>query len=288
MTRCLICHAPEEFAFLKHRFTIIRCPNCGLFRTLLPGSYHYLLNHYYSQEYFIGSKNRAGYANYLDDHQITRRNAHSYLDLIHRHQPNGKKLLDIGCATGIFLQEAESRGYQVNGIDVSEYAVDQARKFLDHQVKHGTLSTVKLSPREFNIITMFDVFEHLKKPLQDLRRCHRLLKPNGLLVINTGNTNSFLAKLEGKNWHFFIPPQHLFFYSDTNLKQLLHLTGFKTLAIYTTGKYISLRYLWHLMRTINHSSLADFLYRLFNRSFIGRTSFYINLHDNMTIIAKKI
>lgn len=286
--RCVICSSYLEFAFQKHHFTLLHCPQCGLYRTILPGSYRRFLQRYYAKGYFTGSRTRAGYADYLDDSPIIRRNAHNYLHLILHHHPSGRRLLDVGCATGMFLEVAQSHHFKVSGIDVSAYAVTQAKKTFNHQVKLGSLSTVKFPPRSFDVITMFDVFEHLHHPDKDLTRCHHLLKSDGLLVINTGNTNSFLAKLEGPKWHFFIPPQHLYFYSDINLKQLLELRGFKVLSIYTTGKHISLRYLWHLMRTINHSRLADLCYRLFHHTFIGKFSLYLNLYDNMTIIAKKI
>ncbi len=286
--RCIVCNSLPKFAFKKHGFTLFHCSHCGLYRTILPFSYRQFLKHYYTKAYFTGNPTRAGYANYQDDSAVIRRNALDYLRLINRHRLPGRQLLDVGCATGIFLSEAQRQGFEVFGIDVSAYATSQAKKVFNHQVKLATLSTAKFSPRSFDLITMFDVFEHLHDPKKDLRRCYQLLKPGGLLVINTGNTDSFLARLENQHWHFFIPPQHLYFYSSTNLKKLLSLHGFKTLKVYTTGKHISLRYLWHLMRTINHSPLADTLYRLFHNTFIGRLSPYINLYDNITLIAKKI
>ncbi len=286
--RCIICGSRLKFAFQKHRLTLLRCPRCGLYRTILPGSYRQFLKHYYAKSYFTGSRTRAGYADYLDDAPIIRRNAQNYLKLILKHHPSDCRLLDVGCATGIFMQAAQDQGFKVSGLDASAYAVAQAKKTFPHQVNLGTLATVKFPSRSFDLITLFDVFEHLHDPQADLARCRHLLKSGGLLVINTGNTNSFLAKIEGPKWHFFIPPQHLYFYSDSNLKQLLKLHGFKILGIYTTGKHISLRYLWHLMRTINHSRLADLCYRLLHHTFIGKLSLYLNLYDNMTIVAKKI
>lgn len=288
MNRCIICNSHQEFAFKKHGYTLLRCPQCGLYRTILPGSYRQFLKTYYAKSYFTGSRTKAGYADYLDDAPVIRRNAHNYLKLILQHKPSGRRLLDVGCATGIFMLQAQDQGFAVSGLDASAYAISQAKKIFPHQVKLGTLTAVKFPPRSFDLITLFDVFEHLHDPQKGLARCRHLLRSGGLLVINTGNTNSFLAKIEGPKWHFFIPPQHLYFYSDSNLKQLLKLHGFKILGIYTTGKHISLRYLWHLMRTINHSRLADLCYRLFHRTFIGKFSLYLNLYDNMTLIAKKI
>ena len=286
---CLICHTREVFAFTKHSYRLYRCPSCHLLRTQLRESPQHLLRTYYSAEYFTGRPSRAGYADYIDDETVIRRNAQMFLKLIacHLHRFPGRRLLDIGCATGTFMRQAQSQGFRVAGVDVSDFAISQARKNFPRQIHHGTLATAKFRPGSFDLITLLDVFEHLPHPIQELARCRRLLKPSGLLVINTGDTDSFMAKLEGQRWHYFIPPQHLFFYSKNNLQQLLHQNGFKVLAAYITGKHISLRYLWHLMRTINHSQLADWFYRHFHATQFGKLSFYLNLRDNMTIIAKK-
>src|SRR3989344_6443455 len=289
MQHCVVCRHKLEFAFTKHGYKIFRCPDCGLFKTHFTRAYSHLAKTYYSKSYFTGSRTRAGYADYLDDAPVIRRNARMFLKLISSYlRPSARRLLDVGCATGTFLSQAQAQGFQVAGVDVSDYAVTAARRLFPRAVHHATLTTAKFSPASFDLIAFLAVFEHLPSPSQDLLHCHNLLARRGLLVINTGNTASFLAKIEGSRWHYFIPPQHLFFYSAANLTKLLIATGFKPLAVYVTGKHISLRYLWHLMRTINHSQLADWLYRHFHRTFIGKISLYVNLRDNMTIIAQKI
>ena len=287
MSTCIVCHTPETFAFKKHGFTIMTCPNCHLYRTVLNQPYSQLLKTYYTRSYFTGSSHRAGYADYVADQPIIRRNAQNYLQLLKHYQPTGK-LLDVGCATGIFLTQAQNQGYTVRGIDTSSYAIFKAKKLLPTQVTQATLSTAKFRSGSFDVITLFDVFEHLHTPIRDLRTCYRLLKPGGLLVINTGDTASLIVKLQSHHWHFFIPPQHLYFYSRHNLKTLLKANGFQTIRTIFKGKHISLRYLWHLMRVINQSQLADWLYRKFHHTFIGKLSLYLNLYDNMTIIARKI
>lgn len=291
MTACVICHTSEKFAFIKHGYKIFTCPSCGLYRTQLRQPYRQLLNSYYTKAYFTGSLRRAGYANYQKDHQVVRRNAQIYLQALRRHLPqklSHPKLLDVGCATGIFVQAAQTSGFNAYGIDIAAYAVREAQKLLGSKIRRASLTTAKFAPASFNIITLIDVFEHLNQPVQSVGRLHQLLCPGGLLLINTGNTRSFLARLESHRWHYFIPPQHTYYYSDINLTHLLRTHGFKILKIYTSGKYISLRYLWHLMRTINHSSLANRLYLALHQTFIGKLTFYVNLHDNMTLVAKKI
>jgi len=286
MKLCPICRHKQKLAFKKLSYPIYKCPNCDLYITHLKNSYHQVIKNYYTQGYFTGKKNKAGYANYQQDHQVVRRNALSYIDLLSKHKTNGK-LLDVGCATGIFLEEAQKKGFKPHGIDVSEYAVKIAQKKFKQKVKKGTLPNKKFLNYSFDVITLFDVFEHLDKPNKQLATYKKLLKKNGLIFIVTGNTDSLLSKIQKQNWHFFIPPQHVYFYSLKNLTTLLSSHGFKIIHTSNVGKHLSIRYLLHLMRTINKSPLANFLYSISNKTLLAKIPFYINLHDNMAIIAKK-
>lgn len=285
MSKCIICQHQESFAFTKHSYDILRCPNCDLYRTRLKTPYRQMTKKYYNRGYFTGHKTRAGYANYSEDENIIRLNAQNYLSAISSYSKGS--LLDIGCAMGIFMIAAWAEGWDSCGIDVSAYAIQKARQ-KGVKVKRGILQKKTFKRRKFSAITLLDVFEHLNHPRQQLKIIHHLLKPNGIVIINTGDSASLLAKLEGSRWHYFIPPQHVYFYSRHNLKQLLESEGFGVLNIAHQGKWLSFRYLLHLMRTINRSSLADTLYRLVHKNRLGKLPLYINLHDNMTIIARKV
>lgn len=286
MKQCIVCGTTEEFAFDKLGFDIVRCPKCRLFRTILLSKSPQKVNQYYSKSYFTGSPTRAGYANYDQDHSIVRRNSHGYLRLINKFLHKGK-ILDVGCATGIFLQEAEKVGFNGFGIDVSKYAISKAESRLSNKVKLSSLRSGLFKKGSFNILTFFDVFEHLYNPRQTLQIAHNLLKKNGLVFINTGDTGSALAKLQGRNWHFFIPPQHIYYFSKQNLIDLLESEGFATVYSTSQGKWLSLRYLLQLARTIDNSKLANWAYGMINHRSLGRLPLHINLRDNMTIIARK-
>lgn len=283
--KCIICGHQQQPAFKKHNFQIIKCFNCGLFRTQLDTNSRRSLHSYYDKNYFRGGNDRAGYANYQKDEHIVLANSNGYLDQICLYQQGGN-LLDIGCATGIFMQAAEARGFTGYGIDVSNYAINIASKKFFSRVKLGQLGSARLPHHYFDVITLFDVFEHLANPGQNLQICRQLLKKNGILVINTGDSNSLLAKLEGKGWHYFIPPQHLFFYSKANLLKLLDNYHFRAIYTNSSGKYLSLRYLLHLSQTINKSAVSTWLFNLTRHRAIGKLPLYLNFHDNMTIIAK--
>ena len=284
--KCIICKTREIPTFVKQNYQINRCPECDLHRTQLKSSYQKLIKHYYTKAYFTGNQNRAGYANYQEDKKIVQANSQRYLASIHQFvQPH--KLLDIGCATGTFISEAVQLGWKCWGIDVSAYATKIAQQKFGKKVKKGIFSSLSFPRQKFTVVTLLDVFEHLGNPRHTLRLIHGYLQPKGLVIINTGDSSSLLAKLEGPKWHYFIPPQHVFFYSRHNIMQLLTSEKFTVLKIYHHGKWLSFRYLLHLMRTINHSRFAALLYRLVHKNFIGKIPLYINLRDNMTIIAQK-
>lgn len=286
MKSCVICSTKEEYAFNKLGYEIRRCPECDLYRTLPQTTYPKLLKNYYTKGYFTGNDGRAGYADYEDDHLVVRKNANRYLKLLTQYQASGR-LLDIGCATGIFLEEANKAGFDGFGIDVAPYAIRRARRRLGDRVRLGRLRQNSFPPKSFDIITLFDVFEHFDQPRRELQLARRLLKPEGLIAINTGDTSSLLAKIQRENWHFFIPPQHLHFYSKSNLTQLIRSEGFEPIYTNSSGKHLTLRYVLQLARTINQSKIADWTYQLVHRNKMGQLPLYINLWDNMTIIAKK-
>jgi SAM-dependent methyltransferase len=286
LTKCYLCgHTPVKKAFKKFGYNILRCPKCELFRLDFQEDYQKFIHEYYNDKFFTGSIERAGYVDYQGDSWPELMNMRRYLTRIRRYKKRGK-LLDCGCATGLFLTEAKKAGFSSYGFDVSAYAVRIAKKH-GLRVKQATLSKVTYPKQSFDVITLLDVIEHLRDPKTDLKHLGQFLKPGGLLMINTGDAGSVLAQLEGKNWHFFVPPQHLFFFSRKTLTQLLEQAGFKVVRIDYKGKWVSVRYLLNLMKQIQNSTLAKTLYPLVSQNILGKIPLYLNLFDNMVVYAQK-
>lgn len=284
---CFLCgyEYPSQ-AFEKLGWRVLRCTQCGLFSLDFKNSYDSFIKRYYNKKFFTGSDDRAGYLDYEGDRQAEQRNMMTYLDGIGLIKKNGK-LLDVGCATGLFMLEAQNRGFDVYGIDVSSYAVSIAKRRFPGRVKHASIERAVYPKGTFDVITMFDVIEHLENPRRVLHKVRTLLKPKGLLVINTGDTQSFVAKLQGQHWHFFIPPQHFFYFSKNNLTLLLEETGFSVRMIDRKGKWVTLRYLFHLARQIQKDVIAKLAFTLVSRNRIGKIPIYLNLFDNITVYAFK-
>ena len=114
------------------------------------------------------------------------------------------RLLDVGCATGFFLDLARRDGWQVAGIEPSEWASSYARDVLGLDVKQGTVSTAELRDNYFDVITLWDVVEHLVDPLGDFTRLAAALKPGGLLAFSTHSIESPAARILGGRYPFLM------------------------------------------------------------------------------------
>lgn len=285
--KCYLCQSPDiSLAYLKLNYQILKCPKCGLHFLKFEQNYQQFIENYYQKGFFKGDKRLRAYADYEGDKNIELKNMGRYLNHIRQFKKNGN-LLDVGCALGYLLEIAQKKGFNVYGIDISKYAVDIARKKFGNHIYHSALSEAKLPSKYFDAITLFDLIEHLNDPAENLRNLRLSLKDDGILVLQTGDLSSFWANLNRINWHFLAPPQHLFFFDQKTITSLLSKAGFKVLKIEKHGKWISLRYLFHMMRYINQHSIGDFFYSLVKNNFLGKIPLYLKFYDNMIVYAEK-
>ena len=201
------------------RFTLWECRSCRLvFSVPVPGSVE--LPELYSEAYFTGGG--PGYVGYLNDEATHRTQARRYLARLAREGQLRGRLLDVGCATGFFLDEARRAGWDVAGCEVSGYAAAHARNGLGLDVQCAPLLETSYPPASFDVITFFNVLEHIPEPRAVAERVHALLKPGGLLVIETWDRDSLAARAAGRRWHQYSPP---FVVSYFNRRSLACLFG---------------------------------------------------------------
>jgi len=284
--KCCLCETPMQPFLEKLGYVIYRCPTCGLGQTKLDKDYDTFVRQEYSKGFFTGNPRFMAYSDYKKDKPYILRNLKKFLKRFSKHKPSGR-LLDVGCAMGFFVEYALSKGYDAYGFDPSDYAVKESSVNLAGRIQKGTIGSVKYAPKSFDVITLFDVFEHLNYPREDLRKLRTLLKDDGIIVIATGNTNSLMARLLKKKWTFYIPPQHLFFFDTSTLTKILHMEGFEPVGWFQVGKWLSLQYVLHLARTDVESKLGDVLYRIVMKINLGMIPMYLPVRDNMVVIAEK-
>lgn len=162
------------------------------------------------------------------------------LAMVHRHERGGK-ILDVGCHLGMFLEVARENGWDTTGVEPSRWSVERAReRGLD--VQHGTLDTVSLEPDSFDVVTTWDVIEHLVDPLAELKRMHQVLKPNGLLALSTMDVDALFPRLARRRWPWYMQ-MHLVYFSRRTLHNMLTKAGFRVVEMAPHRRVVRLSYL---------------------------------------------
>jgi ubiquinone/menaquinone biosynthesis C-methylase UbiE len=150
------------------------------------------------------------------------------LDLIERFRPGKGRILDVGTAGGSFLHVARERGWQVAGCEPNKWMTGWSKEHYGLDIVPGTLFDMTLEDASFDVVTLWDVLEHVPDPRKTLKECRRVLKPGGLLVVNYPDIGSLVSRLMGRRWVFLLSI-HLYYYTEESIQDILGQTGFKVL-----------------------------------------------------------
>ena len=147
------------------------------------------------------------------------------------------KLLDIGCGYGFFLGEMKSRGWQVEGIEISNGGRQYAREKWGVHVHSQALEELSLSQNSFDVVSLFYVIEHVVDPKALLRKVNNILKPQGLVLLRWPNTTPIVRFLGpiSKRLDLYHTPYHLYDFTPKNMKMLLDQSGFKKVKTMVKG-----------------------------------------------------
>lgn len=115
-------------------------------------------------------------------------------------------LLDVGCSSGTFISVVNNLGVNAEGVEPAAGPAGTAQA-AGLRVYQGFLEEIQLPEESFDVVTVFEVIEHLKNPTGLVQECHRILRTGGLMVFRTGNTDSWTARIAGFSlWHLIIGP----------------------------------------------------------------------------------
>lgn len=194
------------------------------------------------------------------------------------------RLLDVGCYTGIFLEIVTQHGWEAWGVEPSRWAAEEARR-RGLRVIPGTLASANFAPHSFDVVTLWDVIEHLTDPKAELLRINRLLKPGGAICIHTIDIGSLLPRILRSRWPWLME-MHLYYFSRRTLARMLEATGFQVTRQFCQGRYVLLDYL--LAQLGGYSpNLSRALRAGAARLGIGQWPVPINTGDLFTTFARK-
>ncbi len=200
----------------KNGYRVYECLSCGLaFTHPQPAS----LAEQYDSAYFDLYRKRR---------HFRLKRAESRLKQIELIVAPGR-LLDIGCSLGYFVEAANARGWTASGIDISEHAAYEARKFgLD--VRAGTIEQIGFEDCSFDCVTMWDVLEHVPNPTAHMLEVRRILAPGGLVVIGTPDLGHLAFRMKRERWRHLKPAEHIHYFRKSSLRRLLEKTGFEVVT----------------------------------------------------------
>jgi 2-polyprenyl-3-methyl-5-hydroxy-6-metoxy-1,4-benzoquinol methylase len=197
---------------------LVRCRHCGLIYISPRPRRELIVSGYLSAEdekYVSQEKGRIS----------TFRNC---LKIIERLLPSGR-LLDIGAAAGMFVKVARDAGYEAYGVEPSLWMSNFAKSRYGVTVFPGILEDAKLDDASFDIVTMWDVLEHVPDPMSTLKEVRRILKPGGFLIVNYPRIDDPLAKIFGRKWWFLLSV-HLFYFTPETLSAYMEKIGFEKIS----------------------------------------------------------
>lgn len=222
LNKCPSCSsvAIRELPAYAHAF-LARCAACGFVFCDRKVSRQELMEHYnkYPRSTSISPITVKRYRELLDELEVFR---------------GGSRILDVGCGDGHFLVVARERGWEVYGTEYTPAAVAVCEE-KGIRMGSGTLDDAGFSPASFDVITSFEVIEHLPHPGEEALRLFRLLRNGGCCYVTTPNFNSVSRRLLGSRWNVIEYPEHLGYFTRSSLKNLFARAGFRHQRSATTG-----------------------------------------------------
>lgn len=216
--------------------TIVRCKKCGLVRTLE------VIDDALLSKLYINS--RFTYKN------LTNNLRFSYGQILReaiKYSKDRNSFLEIGCGNGFMLDEALKIGFQkVAGIEPSRDAISRAAKTIQPMIKQDVLRPGIYRKNSFDVIAVFQVFDHIPDPNNFLKICLGLLRRGGVLVLMNHDVESFSASVLGERSPI-IDIEHTYLYSQKTISKILKKNGYSVSAIYNPFTIFSLRYFLRLL-----------------------------------------
>lgn len=216
----LVC---KDYLVSQQDFNIVACTNCGFRLTNPRPDVNQIGAYYQSKNYVSHNDESTGLVNSV--YRLVRNyTLKSKLKLINTLSTEKGRILDIGCGTGYFLETCQSNNWQIMGTEPDK----EARRVAQQKLKVDIKSDLDLLVEEdsFDIITLWHVLEHVPNLKEVIDKVHKLLKPEGALLVAVPNSDSFDAHYFKQYWAAYDVPRHLYHFTPKTIKHLFNDLGF--------------------------------------------------------------
>lgn len=279
---CELCYSEISSLYKFSYGYLYKCKHCG--SEFLNANEKFEYNQEYYQSWFCNPNNKI---------EKIKRTNFKYLLTTYFNSLKNKKLLDIGCATGFLLQEAQSLGVKIYGIDINEWAIQHAKEKLPNArlycgQLHRALEKKFFSENYFDIVIGTDIIEHISDCRSFLKNVLRALKRGGKAAFTTPYVESLSHRLLGFYW-FQYKPEHISFITSKALTLLANEMGFKIETIVPIKKRLSLEYIFNVLQhhNIGFVKWLGLLGLIFVRSlFLSKLQFSFRTGEVLFLISK--
>lgn len=309
--RCCVCgntdHSQFDVKYKKETFAVAQCRTCSF--EFIPPYYRKRIDYHNYKDEKVAQAVRAG-----NNWVKIQRHKLRY-DLIRRYKKPGSSLFDLGAGWGHFMLAGQELGYQVYGIEISEQPYLYSKNDLKLPVDHMDFFDMDES-RKFDVVTMWDVLEHIDKADGFVEKCAAVTASGGYLVLQVPQIDSYFARKYKDEWKM-MGLDHVNYFSKKTITQLLERYGYqvetikssfeiKLFIMYTIlplikrfkkKRKVSLR---EENNTINASERQNY-FNTFTQKPMWQLKLYIGLHniiyktlsalnigEEMIVVAKKV
>lgn len=211
---------------------IVKCRHCGLM----------YVNPRVKTDCVLGAYSNAVDELYVSQEKGRKQTFSRVFRLIEHYMQGPGKILDVGAASGFFLQVAKEKGWKPYGVEPSCWMAEWGNRRFKVNIKPGVLRAAAFPDNFFDVVTMWDVLEHTPDPLAELKESHRILKDGGIIIINYPDVGSWPARISGSRWWFFLSV-HLYYFSPDTIESMLIKAGFSPLSFRQHWQQLNLEHL---------------------------------------------
>lgn len=202
--------------------------------------------------------------------------------------PSKGYVVEVGAYSGVLLKLFNARGWKTMGIEPDGRAVEFACREYKLDVRNGTLLSLPLDPATADAVVMLHVIEHLDNPAKNVQTVSRLLRKDGIFVVETPVYDSLTYRILGRRERNLSCDGHIFFYTEDTLSQLLRASGFTIIKVERVGRTLSVsRLLWNIGVISKNDFVRRILSAFSERFELGRRFVHVNARDIIRIYAKK-
>ncbi|MEO6883678.1 MAG: class I SAM-dependent methyltransferase [Bacteroidia bacterium] len=249
---CAVCKSSERKKLYQIKgFDIVKCLSCS-FVYVNPRVSNEDLPKLYSENYFNNSQ--YGYLEYEATAHLRKKNFERWFKDISPFLTVEKgNVLDIGCASGYFLETLRTKGWDVQGIELDTAMIEVLNK-KNIPVYTNTFNTFQ-TDKKYHLITLFDVLEHLPDTDKTFEKLASMLHPEGIIALITPDISSLQHSIFRKRWFQFKPQEHIHYFSPKTLQKSIESHQLKIIHIQKSGQYADMNFILNRLQQYGFSTL---------------------------------